>query len=280
MKQQAGSVPGNVAVPPIVLQLGLVVVAVAVHAGVLALAGLGLLSALQLVDAVVLAVGLALLGLLVVLLLQEQPRVAVLSGALLHDYCFGEAFGLRVVVYQIVDGLVVAEAFGLVLVLLLLLHEGVGLVALVEPNVVGLGPLEVLQIFELVFGVLLPEGGRGGLLGRQQRLRPLLVDQEVAHVHLDVEVVLPVVGQELVEISCVEEHEVQCQARLHTELVIQLLHRHARQFGAVDDVDQLFDNLLYDLAGLLRQLLPFLLDELLSDGARLVDDVGLTELNH
>lgn len=66
------SVPGNIAIASVVLKLWLVIVAIAVHSGMLAFAVFGFLLALELFYAVLLIVGLTLLyGFLVVFLLQK-----------------------------------------------------------------------------------------------------------------------------------------------------------------------------------------------------------------
>lgn len=98
--------------------------------------------------------------------------------------------------------------------------------------------MEILDVLELILRLAaLLEGGRGCLRRRLgDGLTPLLVDQEIPHVHLYVEIVLPVVGQELIEVGCVEEHKVEHQPRFHTKLIVQLLHGHPCQLRGINDL--------------------------------------------
>lgn len=69
--------------------------------------------------------------------------------------------------------------------------------------------------------------------------------------HLNVKIVLPVVGEEVVEISNVEKHKIQHHPSFVRKLVVQLLHCHPSKLGIVDNLYQLFYCFFYQFICLL-----------------------------
>lgn len=140
------SMPGHIAVHSVVV--GPLLDVVAVHAVVLPLAGVAHLHVRQLLHLRYAFLVLTVLRARVFFnwMVHKQACVCAILGAVLfYDHRFGETFGLRVVIDQVVYALVIAEALRLVFLFLLLLHETVALVvAFVEPVVIGFAPFEIL----------------------------------------------------------------------------------------------------------------------------------------